>query len=315
MNHHLSPHERYQIQIGLAKNLPIKSIAASLDRSPSTIYREIAQGSGGTSYDAKYAQQRKLLRAGNSRNARTIGQHTWLQVAQRISQEHSPEQVAQCTNASHEAIYQYIYRDKRSGGYLWLHLRCQKRYRKRAAGQERRGMIPNQRSIDLRPGHVDNRAQVGHWEADTIVGPHHASAILSIVERKSGYTLLALLPDRSAASAYKAMVELLQPIAHKVKTITTDNGGEFAWHEKLDAALGCLSYFCRPYASCQRGTNENTNGLVRQYIPKQRHLHTVDQPELQMIMDRLNHRPRKRLGFKTPYQVFVQSLQSFATRS
>jgi transposase, IS30 family len=315
MNHHLSPDERYQIQIGLAKGLSVKAMAAHLQRSPSTIYREIAQGSGGSGYDAKYAQQRKLLRAGNSRNARAIAAQTWLKVAQGISQEHSPEQVADCTNASHEAIYQYIYRDKRAGGYLWLHLRCQKRYRKRAGGQDRRGMIANQRSIELRPKYIDNRAQVGHWEADTIVGPHHGSAILSIVERKSGYTLLALLPDRSASSTYHAMLELLKPIAHQVKTITTDNGGEFAWHEKLDAALGCLSYFCRPYASYQRGTNENTNGLVRQYIPKQRHLHTVDQAELQMIMDRLNHRPRKRLGFKTPHRVFAQSLKSFATRS
>ncbi len=315
MNQHLSPDERYQIQIGLAQGLPIRAIAQGLDRSPSTIYREIDQGSGGAGYDAKYAQQRKNTRARCSRNAKVICAQTWLKVAHSISQEHSPEQVADCTNASHEAIYQYIYRDKRAGGYLWLHLRCQKRYRKRASGRDRRGTIPNQRSIDLRPQYVENRAQVGHWEADTIVGPHHGSAILSIVERKSGYTLLALLPDRSAASTYQAMVRLLQPIAHKVKTITTDNGGEFARHEKLDAALGCLSYFCRPYASCQRGTNENTNGLVRQYVPKKRNLHTVDQQELQMIMDRLNHRPRKRLGFKTPHQVFVQSLKSFATRS
>jgi transposase, IS30 family len=315
MNYHLSPDERYQIQIGLAKGLTVKAIAALLQRSPSTIYREMAQGSGGCGYDAKYAQQRKHLRAAQSRNAKAIGPQIWLQVQLCIVQDLSPEQAAACTNASHEAIYQYIYRDKRAGGYLWLHLRCQKRYRKRAGGQDRRGTIANQRRIDERAAHIEDRAQVGHWEADTIVGPHHGSAILSIVERKSGYTLLALLPDRSAASAYQAMVGLLQPVAHKVKTITTDNGGEFAWHEKLDATLGCLSYFCRPYASCQRGTNENTNGLVRQYVPKKRNLHTVDQQELEMIMERLNHRPRKRLGFKTPHQVFVQSLQSFATRT
>lgn len=308
MNHHLSPDERYQIQIGLASGLPVEAIAAGLDRSPSTIYREIDKGSGGAGYDAKYAQQRKHLRAAKSRNAKVIPSHVWRQVGLCILQDFSPEQTAACTNASHEAIYQHIYRDKREGGYLWLHLRCQKRYRKRAGGRDRRGMIANQRRIDERPQHIENRAQVGHWEADTIVGPHHASAILSIVERKSGYTLLALLPDRTASSAYQAMVQLLQPIVHKVKTITTDNGGEFAWHEKLDATLGCMSYFCTPYSSCQRGTNENTNGLVRQYVPKQRELETVDQQELQMIEDKLNHRPRKRLGFKTPHRVFVQSL-------
>jgi transposase, IS30 family len=315
MNQHLSPDERYQIQIGLASGLPIKAIAQGLDRSPSTIYREIEQGSGGCGYDAQYAQQRKHTRARCSRNAKVICAQTWLEVQHCLLQDFSPEQIAYCTHASHEAIYQYIYRDKRAGGSLWLHLRCQKRYRKRAGGQDRRGKIANQRSIDLRPAHIDKRAQVGHWEVDTIVGPHHGSAILSIVERKSGYTLLALLPDRSASSTYEAMVQLLQPIAHKVKTITTDNGGEFAWHEKLDATLGCVSYFCRPYASCQRGTNENTNGLVRQYLPKQRDLGTVDQQELQMVMERLNHRPRKRLEFKTPHQVFRQSLKNFATRT
>lgn len=308
MNHHLSPDERYQIQIGLASGLPVHAIAAGLGRSPSTIYREIDKGSGGTGYDAKYAQQRKRLRAAKSRNAKVIPCQVWQQVELCIVQDLSPEQIAACTNASHEAIYQYIYRNKRADGYLWLHLRCQKRYRKRAGGRDRRGMIANQRRIDQRPPHIENRAQVGHWEADTIVGPHHASAILSIVERKSGYTLLALLPDRTARSTYLAMVQLLQPIVHKVKTITTDNGGEFAWHEKLDATLGCASYFCTPYSSCQRGTNENTNGLVRQYVPKQRELDTVDQQELQMIEDKLNHRPRKRLGFKTPHRVFVQSL-------
>jgi transposase, IS30 family len=315
MNHHLSPDERYQIQIGLAQGLSVKAIAALLQRSPSTLYREIDKGSGGTGYDARYAQQRKNLRAAKSRNAKVISSHTWRQVELCIVQDLSPEQTAACTHASHEAIYQYIYRNKQANGHLWLHLRCQKRYRKRANGRDRRGTIPNQRRIDERPAHIDNRAQVGHWEADTIVGPHHASALLSIVERKSGYTLLALLPDRTASSAYQAMVQLLQPIAHKVKTITTDNGSEFAWHEKLDATLGCVSYFCTPYSSCQRGTNENTNGLVRQYVPKQRELDTVDQQELQMIEDNLNHRPRKRLDFRTPHRVFVQSLQSFATRS
>jgi transposase, IS30 family len=315
MNHHLSPHERYQIQIGLASGLPVKAIATGLDRSTSTIYREINKGSGAAGYDAKYAQQRKNLRAEQSRNAKVIPLHTWRQVELCILQDLSPEQTAACTNASHEAIYQYLYKNKQANGHLWLHLRCQKRYRKRAGGRDRRGMIPNQRRIDERPPHIENRAQVGHWEADTIVGPHHTSAILSMVERKTGYTLLALLPDRTAGSTYHAMVCLLQPIAHKVKTVTTDNGSEFAWHEKLDATLGCMSYFCTPYSSCQRGTNENTNGLVRQYVPKKRELDTVDQQELQMIEDKLNHRPRKRLNFRTPHQVFVQSLQSFATRS
>jgi transposase, IS30 family len=145
MNHHLSPHERYQIQIGLAKGLSVKAIAALLQRSPSTLYREIDKGSGGTGYDARYAQQRKNLRATKSRSVKVIPSHTWRQVELCILQDLSPEQTAACTNASHEAIYQYIYRDKHADGHLWLHLRCQKRYRKRAGGRDRRVTIPNQR--------------------------------------------------------------------------------------------------------------------------------------------------------------------------
>ena len=152
-------------------------------------------------------------------------------------------------------------------------------------------------------------------EADTIVGPHHASAILTVVDRKSGYLWAALLADRTASAVNAAMVALLGPIAHRLKTVTTDNGGEFAQHERLDAILGCTSYFCDPYCSWQRGTNENTNGLIRQFLPKGRDLSTVTQEELTMIVNIINHRPRKRLGFKTPHQVFMKSLNRVAIRS
>ena len=149
---------------------------------------------------------------------------------------------------------------------------------------------------------------------DTLVGPHHASAVLTVVDRKSGYLWTALLADRTAQTTYSAALALLKPLAHRIKTLTTDNGGEFALHEELDLALGCTSYFCDPYCSWQRGTNENTNGLIRQFLPKGRELSTVSQEELQMIVDILNHRPRKRLGFKTPHQVFMKSLNRVAIR-
>ena len=140
------------------------------------------------------------------------------------------------------------------------------------------------------------------------MGPNHASAILTAVDRRSGYLWAGLLADRSAPSAHRAMLNLLRPVASCIKTITTDNGGEFALHEQLDAALGCTSYFCDPYCSWQRGTNENTNGLIRQFLPKCRDLSKITQEELTMIVNTLNNRPRKRLGFKTPQQVFMKSL-------
>ena len=223
----------------------------------------------------------------------------------------SPEQIAGWLSISHETIYRYICRDKKANGCLHLHLRCQKPYRKRCTGSNRarRGQIPNQRRIDERPAHIEDRAQVGHGEFDSIVGPSHASSLMTGVKRKSGFVVIALM-DMQGAS--KAMARLLKPMAHCVKTITTDNGGEFALHEWLDAELGCTSCFCRPYASCERGSNENTNGLIRQYLPKKRDLSTVTQDEVDMIMDRLNNRPRKRLEFKTPNQVFLQFLKHFA---
>jgi IS30 family transposase len=314
MKHHLGPHERYQIEIGLTQGKSVAHIAGALERSPSTIYREIARNAGAAGYSARFAQQRADIRAKASRNARVIDAQTWQSVEHYLLKDFSPEQIADSQQVSHETIYRYIYRDKRRGGQLWLHLRCQKRYRKRCSGRDRRGQIPNQRRIDERPAHIEHRAQVGHWEADTVVGPHHASALLSIVERKSGYALIAKLADRTASSACAAMIKLLGPIAQRVKTVTTDNGSEFAHHERLDQAVGCNSYFCRPYASWQRGTNENLNGLIRQYVPKGRELSTLSQEEIDMIMHRLNHRPRKRLGFKTPHQVFIQSLHRVAIR-
>ncbi len=317
MNKHLDSEQRYQIQIGLALNLAVSAIAQGIGVHKSTVYRELDNNGGGAGYEARFAQQRADKRALNSRNAATIEDATWHGVEQYLMIEHSPEQIADKLALSHESIYRYIYRNKKAGGCLHLFLRVHKPYRKRCSGSNRtrRGHTPNQRRIAERPAYIEDRAQVGHWEFDTIVGPNQASSVLTGVERKSGLVLMALLADRSAATACAAMLSLLAPLAHRVKTVTTDNGREFALHERVDAAIGCKSYFCDPYSSWQRGSNENANGLIRQYLPKKRDLSTVMQKEIDMILDRLNNRPRKRLGFKTPNQVFLQSSNRFAIRS
>lgn len=316
MNKHLDSDERYQIQIGIAQGLAVSAIAQGLHCHASTVYREIARGSGGAGYDARFAQQRANARALRSRNGAVTPVATWHSVDHYLRLEHSPEQIAGLLCISHETIYRYVYRDKKAHGCLHLHLRCQKPYRKRCSGsnRNRRGHIANQRRIDERPAHVEQRAQVGHWEFDSIVGPAHASSLITGVERRSGYVVVARLDQPGAQGASQAMARLLRPMAHCVKTITTDNGSEFARHEWLDHHLGCTSYFCTPYASWERGSNENANGLIRQYLPKGRDLSTVTQEEIDMIMDRLNNRPRKRLGFKTPNQLFLPSLNRFATR-
>lgn len=233
----------------------------------------------------------------------------------RLRLQHSPEQIAALLPVSHETLYLRIYADKRQGGERWRNLRCQKQRRKRyASGRSRRGQIPNRRPIAKRPASVEGRRHVGHWEADTLIGAGGKQAIVSLVQRKSGDCLLAQVPQKASKAVKDAIVRALSPIKHRAKTLSFDNGLEFARHGKIDQALESSSYFADPYASRQRGTNENTNGLVRQDLPKPRPFNTVTDEEIAMIMDRLNHRPRKRLNWKTPHQSFMQSFNRVALR-
>jgi IS30 family transposase len=161
---------------------------------------------------------------------------------------------------------------------------------------------------------VEKRSQIGHWEGDTLIGKGHKQAIVSLVERKSGYAVLKKVTKKTSELVSSAIIKGLRPISDKVKTITFDNVLEFSQHAAIDKSLRSKSYFADPFSSWQRGSNENLNGLVRQYIPKNRPLSTVTHDELAMIQDRLNNRPRKRLGFKTPNGVFQASFKSVALR-
>ena len=202
------------------------------------------------------------------------------------------------------------------GGHLWRSLRCQKQKRKRyAGGHDRRGQILDRRSIAERPESIERRAHVGHWEGDTVIGAAHQHALVTLVERKSGYAVVAKVHRKTSEQVSAAIIKRLTPLASRAKTITFDNGKEFASHKLIDQSLGSTTYFADPFASWQRGSNENYNGLLRQYIPKNRHLPTVTHEELKMIEDRLNHRPRKRLGFKTQHHVFHESLNRAALRT
>lgn len=208
--------------------------------------------------------------------------------------------------ASHERIYQYIYSDKRRGGTLHLRLRCRKVRRKRYGTPSRRGQIPNRVSIEARPAVVEAKRRLGDWEADTIIGRGHQSALVSLTERKSKLTLLQKVERRSAAEVARASLALLGPLADKVRTITSDNGKEFAHHERIARGLGARFNFAHPYASWERGLNENTHGLVRQYFPKRHDFTTVTDAEVARVVERLNDRPRKTLGFRTPNGVFFK---------
>ena len=170
------------------------------------------------------------------------------------------------------------------------------------------------RPISERPAHIETRAQVGHWEGDTVIGAAHKQAIVTLVERKSGYALIANVSNKTSDLVSQAIIIKLNSVTPLVKTLTFDKGKELAQHSRIDAALNSTTYFADPFASWKRRSNENFNGLLRQYIPKKRTLSTVSDAELRMIQDRLHNRPRKRLGFKTPNEMFMQSLNRVALR-
>jgi IS30 family transposase len=303
---HLTQIERYQIYVLKKVGLTQREIAKVLKRSPSTISRELTRNSGLRGYRPKQAHRLACER--RPINARLIDDATW-QFAQARLQEHwSPEQISHYATISIETIYRRVYIDKKAGGLLWKNLRCQKLRKKRYGKNDRRGIMINRRSINERPAIVETRRRIGDWEADTIIGKNHQQAIVSVVERKSGMLLIRKVQNKTAQAVSKAMIQLLKPYHRKVHTITTDNGKEFAAHETISQALHADFYFAHPYASWQRGTNENTNGLIRQYFPKNRDFTTITQQEIDFAMSRLNNRPRKRLGYQTPTQVFFNSV-------
>lgn len=312
---HLSQIERYQIYSLMKANQSITQIADQLGRHKSTISRELGRNEGRRGYRPKQACELALSRSQGSRNAREVEPWVKREADVLLDLQWSPEQIAGKLPVSHETLYMHVYADKAKGGKLWKNLRCQKQKKKRyASGQDRRGQIPNRRPLNERPGYVEDRKHVGHWEGDTVIGANHKQAIVTMVERKSGYAVIAKVANKTADLVSAAIVRRLKPFGTKVKTLTFDNGKEFCGHAKIDEALGSTSYFARPFASWERGSNENFNGLLRQYVPKKRAMESITDEEIKMIENRLNNRPRKRLGFRTPAEVFHQSLSRVALR-
>lgn len=284
-------------------------IADMLGVHKSTVSRELARNRGGRGYRPKQAQEHAMRRR-IERVGPRISAGTCELVESLLRLDYSPEQVSgylkitSGPSVSHEWIYQHIYADKRDGGDLHKHLRCQKKRRKRYGKYSRRGHIPDRVGIEFRPAIVDSRCRIGDWEADTIIGKGHRQAIVSLVERKSIFTLLKKVPHKTSPLVENATVKLLGPIKEAVHTITSDNGTEFAGHKNIAEKLNTAFYFAHPYHAWERGTNENTNGLVRQYFPKGHDFKNITDEQISFVMDRLNNRPRKKLGFLTPKEVF-----------
>ena len=300
---HLSLGERYQIYALIGAEHSINFIARALNRSPSTILREIRRNKSLRGYRVNNAHKKACARRSN--NALSIIADVWDWVTDKLKENWSPEQIAGVHGGlSHMSIYRYIWTNKRKGGRLWQCLRRKaKPYRQRLTA-ETRGRINDRVSIHERPSIVDARTRIGDWEADTIIGQHHKQAIVTLVERKTGLLKMKRVDNKTAQQVSEAMIELLKPVRLQVKTITSDNGKEFAQHKKVKQKLFSSFFFADAYASWQRGTNENTNGLIREYLPKGCDFRQVSDDEMQDIENKLNNRPRKRLGFKTPMQAF-----------
>lgn len=314
---HLTRGERYQISVLHDAGHSIREIAMMLGRNASTISRELRRNRGGHGYRPLQAHVRACERARRGRCRVRINARQWRGIAGLIRRHWSPEQIA--WRARHEGtlrvspewIYRFVYADGARGGDLVTHLRCRRQRRKRyGSGRQRRGRIVGRVGIEHRPAAAARRSQPGHWEADTLIGKGPRGALLSTVERRSRFVRLGKLARRTTQAVQQQFRRRLGRYADRVRTVTVDNGKEFAGHAGISRVLSCAVYFADPYASYQRGTSENTNGLIRQYLPKGRDLTTLTGAEIRAIEDRLNHRPRKCLGFLTPHEVFNNTRES-----
>lgn len=304
---HLTSEERYHISVLRRTKTSLSEIGRILGRDKSTISREINRNSGKRGYRNKqadvFAQSRK--RKGNKQ----ITPFGFAYISHLIKQDWSPEQINGRLKVmgwndvpSVERIYLFIYDDKKDGGELYTHLRCQKKRRKRyASGQQRRGQIVDRRDIDERPIVVEERKRFGDFEGDTVVGNKHKGVLLTFADRMTRLCIIRPHINRRASVIAISSIEALKP--YDVHTVTYDNGKEFARHAEVAKALNAVVYFAKPYASWQRGTNENMNGLIRQYLPKSVRLDEVTIEQTQFIEQRLNNRPRKVLGYQTPLEV------------
>lgn len=293
------------MRIGMKRS----EIAKEIKVHRSTVWREIRRNS--TPYRYNPSRAIRVTRERHQEKAKhRIDHEMWAKVERLLGLEWSPEQISErlklegCGRVSHETIYLYIYRNKADGGDLYRHLRRRHKYRKRIHKYCKRFGWDARRPISERPAIVETRSRLGDWEVDTIIGREKNGGILSLVERHSRYCLLEKVQTKSPDTVAEAVCGKLLPHADKVLTITSDNGFEFRHHHNIALSLNADFFFADPYSSWQRGTNENTNGLVRQYIPKGSAFGSLSDADILFVADRLNNRPRKVLDFRTPNEVF-----------
>jgi IS30 family transposase len=312
---HLNIDEREVILKMRAQQASMREIGDHLRRSAGTISRELSRNVSSTmDYKPHLAQRYYKKRRDASKEPYRLEEDLSLRkyVSKKLKEYWSPEQISGCvqkergTYISVITIYSWIYRNRDEGGKFYKYLRQSHRWRrKRRVGDDRRGQMPDRRMIDERPKVVNERSRIGDWESDTVEGRKGSGFIATHVERKSRYTVAVKVADKSADTVARATLDAMKKLPpDKVKTMTFDNGTEFAGFKELERGLDMRSYFARPYHSWERGTNENTNGLLRQFFPKGMDFKKVMQSDVDKAMELLNNRPRKCLNYRTPTEVF-----------
>ena len=313
---HLTLEQRYQIQALLAVGTKQKEIAILVEKDKSVISREIQRNKRSRGrYNAHHAQELCTIRKERLKRPRKLTEAMKVKIVSELKEEqYSPKQIKGKADrmgvemVSHERIYQLIRQDKEQGGTLYTHTRQRLKHRKRPAGGKK-VVIKNRRSIHDRPAIINERKRLGDWEIDTIVGPNNRGAIVTLVERQTGFLMMEKLPDgKNALGVAQCVINMLIPFKKNIHSITADNGTEFAEHQIIAKKLQADFFFADPYSSWQRGLNEYTNKLIRQYIPKKQPFDNYNNQQIKQIQYKLNRRPREKLGFAAPKDIFFSSL-------
>jgi IS30 family transposase len=314
---HLTLEQRYKIEAYKNLGKGIKEIADYVGKDKSVISRELKRNADGRNgmYKADLAQRKSSLRQQEKHKKHNFTAEVKAHVLRYLELDYSPEQIVGRAKleavemVSHERIYQYIWNDKRKGGKLFKHLRTKgKKYRKRSQNKDSRGLISQRRDISERPKVVDKKERIGDLEIDLVIGKDHNGALITINDRASGTLFMDKVDSKEADVIEAKVIELLSDWKPLLHTITSDNGKEFANHIQIAERLGIEYFFAKPYHSWERGANENLNGLVRQYFPKKTNFDTITKEQINIVVNILNNRPRKRFGFKTPNEIFAQKM-------
>jgi IS30 family transposase len=288
----------------------MREIAKEIGKNPSTVSRELRRNKGGRGYRPLQAQEAAVNRRKKAKKFTKMNAVLIEKINAMLIQDWSPETCSgvlakEGVLISPERIYQHIWQDKKAKGMLYIHLRHGRHIRKRKRGaKDNRGQIKNKVSIHDRPEIVNKKIRIGDWEIDLVVGKDHQGLIVTVVDRVSKFLKMTWVKHKDAQSILRAIVKLLKPLKAVIHTITSDNGKEFAEHEAIAKELSLKYFFADAYASWQRGLNENTNGLLRQYFPKKSDFLVITKEQLKEAENKINNRPRKTLNFATPMQIF-----------